>query len=577
MTDTLQYYIIDGIAPFFSAIDTRDGETLNWSKVPFARLEKEDRLSPEIAGRVAARFEEYTDRAASLGFNCITLDDVAHLVCLDMYPRELCEKISDYQRLYSRLIRAARDRGMTVLVTTDLMFFNHHIEAHTSMRDGPTVHLMATTLRRLFKAFPGIGGVVIRLGESDGIDVAGDFRSRLVIRTPAQCRRYIRGLLPLFEKYDRLMVVRTWSLGAYRIGDLMWNPRTYDKVFGGVVSRHLIVSHKFGDTDFYRYLKLNNLFFEGQHQKIVELQARREYEGFGEFPSFTGFDYEGYRRTLEECRDLAGISVWCQTGGWSRFRRLSFLPSSSLWNEINAYVTIKIFRDRLSALEAIAEFCREKLPGKDPRKLIRLLSLSDTLVKELWYLPEFSRQRLYFRRLRVPPLLWIFWDTIVVNHTIRKVLRRLVRRRREAIREGYQALYKIREMRGLAGDLGIDQSMFDFQYDTFRLVATAREYFLGQWSAELGERIERMAHEYRNRYPNGFVIEHDFAPVRIKKRVIKAIFKLCLRRRPDYRTADSLFLLRLTGWFYPLVRVWERRRMPEFVQKQAMGIQVLFK
>jgi hypothetical protein len=140
----------------------------------------------------------------------------------------------------------------------------------------------------------------------------------------------VRSLLPLFERFDRLLIVRTWTLGAFEIGDLMWNELTFQSVFGGIESQNLVVSHKYGETDFFRYLNLNPLFYRGAHQKMVELQARREYEGFGEFSSFVGFEYERYARYLTDCDNVVGICVWCQTGGWSHFKRLTWLHRSSI-------------------------------------------------------------------------------------------------------------------------------------------------------------------------------------------------------------------------------------------------------
>jgi hypothetical protein len=248
-----------------------------------------------------------------------------------------------------------------------------------------------------------------------------------------------------------------------------------------------------------------------------------------------------------------------------------------LWNEINTYVTIRIFKDHLTGEEAAADFCRRFLPGKDTETMSHLLRLSDRVIKELWYLPDFSQRRLYFRRVRIPPLVWIFWDTIVINHPLRRTIKRLVTDRRESIREGYRCLYKIREMHDLAAELGLDEAPFELQYDTFEVVALAREYILGRWSNELRQRIERRVENYRHEHPDGFVVELDFSPFPMKKLLLKLIFRLCLRPHRHYHMMERVFLIRFTGWFYPLIRVWERRRLPEFTRRQAMGLEVLFK
>jgi hypothetical protein len=433
------------------------------------------------------------------------------------------------------------------------------------------------SIRRLLKTFPEVEGIVLRLGEADGVDVDGDFHSQLLLRTARQGRRLIRTILPQLERKRKLLIVRTWTLGAFPIGDLIWNKDTYDAVFGGLDSESLIVSHKYGETDFFRYLNLNPLFYHGSHQKIIELQARREYEGFGEFPSYIGPDCERYARYSSLCEKVVGMSVWCQTGGWSHFDHTTFCGRSSPWNEINAFVALRIFRDGIAHEEALVRYVDECSPGTKPGALLDLLTLADRVVKELWYLPEFSRRRTYFRRNRVPPLLWIFWDTIVINHTLRKVIRRFVHERREAIHDGYRTLSKIKRMKKLAREAGLDERVFDYQYDTFRIVAAAREYYLGPWDSRLAAEIRHLARAYRERYPHGFHIQYDFSPVRLKKWLIKTIFKLSLRPHPHYRLIDRFFVIRFASLVYPLFHLWQKKRLPRFAREQAMGIQILFK
>ncbi len=570
-----QFCLIDALAPFFAACP--DGGELNWSKVPFRMLETQGRLRPAAVETVVEAFEHYAAQVAALGYTAITLDDLPHLVSHSFYPKKLKDTITDYRSLYSHLFSVAASHGLDVFITTDVMFFNDAIDAHTHGRDGAVLRLLARTVRELFRSFPMVRGVVVRIGESDGVDVQDAFQSRLVIKTIKQCRRYIRSLLPLFERFDKLLVVRTWSLGAFEIGDLMWNPVTYRRVFGAIHSSNLVVSHKFGETDFFRYLNLNPLFFEPGHQKIVELQTRREYEGFGEFPSFVGFDYERYARYLSECEDMVGIMVWCQTGGWTHMRRLTYLRDSSVWTELNTSVALRIFKDGMSAEDAAVVFAQEHLQPGDPREFVTLLRLTDQVIKELWYIPEFAQHRMYFRRTRVPPLLWVFWDTIVINHAMRKIIRRFVHERKEAIHDGYRMLHKIRTMKEIAARFGIDQQYFELQYDTFRILATAREYYLGPWDVQVARTIERLAAEYRTKYPNGFHILCDFSPVRFKKWMIKTIFWLSLRPHPHYRALDRYFLIRFASLIYPLVNWWQRRGLPEFAREQAMGIQVLFR
>ncbi|MBD3346869.1 MAG: glycosyl hydrolase family 67 [Chitinivibrionales bacterium] len=569
-------YIIDANAPLFNTRFSKN-RTVNWSKAPFEHLERGGTIDKSVSTRVLQEYKNYVEQVALLGYNAISLDDVAHLVSIDFYPQKLRNTISDYKAFYSKFFDIASRLNLKIFLTTDIMFYNNYIDTYTRNKDSHNIHLLSIALKRLFKEFPQVNGVIFRIGESDGIDVHGEFNSRLIIKRPAQARRYIQSLLPVFESYNRLLIFRTWTLGAYPIGDLMWNPDTYHAVFDKITSKNFVISLKYGDTDFHRHLHLSPLFFESSHKKIIELQTRREYEGFGEFPSFVGFDYEKYYSQLSSCNSLIGIYAWCQTGGWSRFTRLSFQNKSSLWNELNTNAAIDIFRCGKSAEKAVEDFASRYFPDNDPSLLLRLVKLSDIVVKDLWYLPEYSRRTLYFRRIRIPPLFWVFWDTIIINHFVRKILRRFVHNRDEAIKEGYRALYKIKEIRRLGMQLGMDEQMFDFYFDTFEILALAREYFLGPWSPGLNIKIEKIIEHYERKYPSGFKIEKDFSPLTIRSFIIKAVFRMCLRPHAHYRPIDKFFLIKFTGWFYPLIKNIQHHRFPEFADKQAMGTQVLFK
>ena len=66
------------------------------------------------------------------------------------------------------------------------------------------------------------------------------------------------------------------------------NPESYDEVLDGIDSPHLIVSTKYTLGDFYSYLPLNDTLEPGDQRRIVELQSRREFEGFGALPNDLG-------------------------------------------------------------------------------------------------------------------------------------------------------------------------------------------------------------------------------------------------------------------------------------------------
>ncbi len=335
---------------------------------------------------------------------------------------------------------------------------------------------------------------------------------------------------------------------------------------------------KYGESDFFRYLSLNRQFFRIDLPKIIEFQARREYEGAGEYPSFIGWDCERYAKELAAASGVIGLSVWCQTGGWHGFRRLAFLDEDAVWIELNVAAAIGVVRDRLPVEAAVEKF----VGAERARATLELLRRSDEVVRELLYIQEYAGQRLYFRRVRIPPLLQVYWDTIFINDATRKVLGHFVHDPERAIREGEAAFANFDRMEVCADVAGLPVEDVRFMRDTFRILLLARRYYLLPFEAELADEIEEAKRRYKKRWPrklrHRYRIKTSFAPTHVKRRTIAWVSRLVIRNRPEYRTVfDRLFTLRVLSWIYWLFRVRHRKAMPKFLRKSAMGVDVVFK
>ncbi len=572
----MEWRIIDGIGPFFQA--NQGKQRINWSKIPFADLEQGNRIDSGLKKSITADFERLIDRVSALGFNAVTLDDVAHILPVPAYPESLSQKIAYYRDFYSNLFSIAAERQIAVLMTTDVMFYNDVLRSMIGKRVPNVAAFLKEELNNLFREFPSIAGIVTRIGESDGLDVKGDFHSELIIRTPHQARVLLKSLLPVFESNGRTWIFRTWGVGAYAIGDLMWNRVTFERTFRGINSPNLIVSHKYGESDFFRYLPLNKQLLRGGCRKIIELQARREYEGFGEYPSFIGWDYEIYARQLRNRSDIAGFSVWCQTGGWTSFRRRTFLDTNAIWNELNTQVTIDIFKRGWTVETSVAQWLETWYPHIPAKQFLVFLRLSDEVIKELLYIDQFSQRKLFFRRVRVPPLLWVYWDHIIINHSMRKMLRCFVTDGEAKVLQGRMALAKITDMREMAENWGLPARDLQFQYDTFKILAAARAYYFQEFNPEIIRKIKELTKEYRQTYSSRYAIRLNAKPMPLSRRLFKRGLRIILRDQRRYRVLDHLLTIRILAWFYPLLRRFSQNRLPTtFADQQAMGIDTVFR
>ena len=565
--------IIDTIGPFMEGIQ---GETINWSKINFAALETNGRLTPATRKKLIARFHTHLRRIRDIGYNAISIDDLAHIARLPFYSPALSALLADYTKLYMEIFSLAKHYDLAIYVTTDYLFSHPDITRYRQDNNLNAQDFFTEALRHVFEQFPQIDGVILRIGENDGKDVTDGFLSSLVLQTPEKANALLKKILPLFEQNGKTLIFRTWTVGVYRIGDLIWNPKTFDTVFASIKSESLIISMKYGDTDFMRGLELNPLFFRSNHKKIVELQTRREWEGMGVYASFVGWDYDKYRTQLAHAKNMVGISVWCQTGGWAKsaWTNITYGTKSSFWNELNTEITLHIFHNAQSLARAIDLFCVSR-NIHDPASFTRLLRVADTAIKKGLYVPEISRQTLYFRRSRIPTLIWLTWDKTLINPLTIRILKTLVRHPDNAIKDSEDAITAIGEMHALAVQLQLSPEVLRsimFQLHTFRLFARIRQVILQDTSSHIVRQLNRDIVNYQKTYPEHYTITP--LPTTHYQRLPVWLLPLGVRHSAHYRLWDRLLLASS-----PLQRRFVQyalTRSQSHLADQSMGIDVLF-
>lgn len=565
----LEWTIVDGIGPFFRCAP--EG-TINWSKIPFEALDSAWEERPqELWEQIEADFATLCSKSSRMGFNVITLDDLAHLALHDFYGEELKEKIVRYREAYRRLFRIAQDHGLQVWITSDIVFMNPAIRRSVGSSRAAMERFFRESCEQLLRDFEEVKGLVLRFGESDGLDVAGDFTSELFIKTSVHLRRFVRSLLPIFEQRDATLVLRTWTVGVYPIGDIIWNPRTLNRALKGIESDHLVLSMKYGESDFFRYLPLNDAFWTTPLNKIIELQCRREYEGAGRFPSFIGYEYEIYRNELENNPEIKGIMIWIQTGGWTRCRRLTFLEPSGIWNELNARVTVALFHSSRSCDEILTQLGKKVLPGMNNETVQQLCRTSHHSVRRLFYVRDFALKRLFFRRVRIPPLMGITWDTVWVHPLLGRIFGFFIEDRHRLIRETWEAVSDLEDLIEALEEGPAKEDVKALQHLAVA-IGLGREHILGLGDEKGMLRLK----SWKGREGDGYDIRlfdsnlpHSFD--------LQKWFSLLVRQDANYRWFDQIVTLRLVGWCFPLVYFFKKKHIPRELRDQAMGIESLFK
>ncbi len=570
-------YMVDASAPFFVRHKRKKeddaNQSINWSKAPTHELNRDGKVKKKTHRKIREGFELYVKRLARLGYNSLSIDEAAFLLppCNESEDSRVSKWVQKYRKHYRRLFKIARDQKMVPYLTSDV-WYNIHTPHGTSRSD--LFQHMAESLDALLQDFPELGGIILRIGESDGVDVQSPFRSQLVIKKPAHLRECLERLLPVFEKHSRVLIFRTWTLGAGKIGDLLWNRSTLDRSIPSAClgSDFFLLSYKFSQSDFIRYQPLNPFALTSPAPYILELQARREYEGFGEFPCFVGFDYATYARQLRGNPMLQGIHVWCQTGGWSRFRNFSFMKRRSIFNELNTAVTLQLFKNDGDLDQALEHYGYK---GQDLIRIHRFLQLADDLIKQVVYIPSFASKSLFINRSRIPSLIHVLWDRITVTSLLSVFTRYFATDPNSDAMRARAAMQGLPEMRKLASKLGLKYDIA-FHEGTLRLMHLAQKALLRGEDSK--DELKSFYDEYASRFPHSYMLTFRMDPLGpLQKGLLNFVFRLLIRQRAQYRFFDRM-LFSIAGGFivYVLLPLF-RRYLPSTLDQQAMPLAELIR
>lgn len=568
----MDLFLIDAIGPFFRGLRKNK---VNWSKIPFMHL---DGLTEEEWEGIGEELRRFAGEVKAQGYTAVSLDDVAHLAHHGLHEEDVRERIARFRRRFEPFIRMLReDHGLDVYLTSDVLPLTPALE---EILDGDHAAMEAYFLgliTRLLDEVTGLSGVILRIGESDGTDVRDQVRTRLHVRCPDELNELLKRLLPEFEKRGKTLILRTWTVGAHPVGDLMWNPETLRRVLQGVDSARLIVSMKHGESDFFRYLPLNPLFREGGCRMLIEVQARREYEGAGEYPSFVGTECEAWASDLADCAQVAGVSVWCQTGGWHRFQRRAFLEKdgSDVWIRINTSVVIAVFRDSGAARDGVMRVVGEEATDA----AMRLLQNAERVIRGILYMGAYARKPMYFRRVRIPPLFHVYWDTVFVNRDVRSLLRWLVDDEEKELRAGEEVIGLFPAMLEDVRVAGLRVEDIEHMRDLMEILLLARRYCLGPQVGGWEERIAEAKRAYKERWPKKrrYRIRTVSGRMDYPRILVGAVARLIFRSRPVYRVWDRWLIVPLPGVLYRALHRCSPDSLPKFLRKSAMGVDVVLR
>ncbi len=394
----------------------------NWSSFPFGQLDL-----PHAPYVDAAQLDWGVERAIAhlqilrgQGYTGVVVDNLAHLVTLDaagIMPAAspTRRRTLVYRDAFTRLFAAAAALGLEVFVTSDMQWSTPELRraAGRLRAENPRLaELNRLALVELFSVFPQVRGVVLRVGEAGGAHNQGAaYTGHMIYTTPAALRSLIAGLLPVAEAHDRLLIVRTWSIGIGALGDLICAPERYHAVFDGFATPNLLVSIKHGPADFFRRLPPNPTIGLPGPRQIVELQTRREYELFGLAPSSVAELHQAAIQRAVASGQVVGIWAWNSTGGWGGGTATLGATGWNLWTELGSALTAALAQEPGLDSEAfVRAWLAERLPKPVFAQAVADLYLgSASLLEDGWYFGRLPHAIPRLGSLHLAPLLWVWW------------------------------------------------------------------------------------------------------------------------------------------------------------------------
>ena len=295
--------------------------------------------------REKGKLVQYSKRMAEYGYNAIAMPWFLEFINFDLledgqaiYPSNSIyrQRHAALQEHFRELMAVCDSNGLKTYLWTDMLQLTSPIKDYLENRFGtidtedPALwSVYEVAAREIFESFSSVDGLIIRIGEAGTIynNPDWDYYSELYIRTDEAVRQMLKAFLTAAEAYDKQIIFRTWSVGVGEIGDMHTNSETYNRILGDISSEHLVVSTKYCRGDFYSWHELNPTLLTGTHRRITELQAKREYEGFGAIPNYVAPLHQvAFQAFIEGNPYFEGVWVWTQYGGPLRAGPLIIYP-----------------------------------------------------------------------------------------------------------------------------------------------------------------------------------------------------------------------------------------------------------
>lgn len=405
----------DGISPFFQP----NQNISSYSNIPFYELDTTSwaLVSQKALETSKENFKKYIKLLKENWYNSISLDDLNHLITLKkswIYKNSNIEKRNNiYKKYYKELINIARSENIQVYITTDMQFYTDIMEEKIwkiSANNKKLEKLNKEAFEELFSDLWEISWVIMRIWEWWKAYNSWDYKSKIIYKDDENVNKLLKEILPIFEKNWKKLIFRTWTIGIWEIWNLIVDKKTYDETFTWITSNNLIVSVKSTPWDFFYFESLNPTIWYWNLKQIIEIEVRREYEWWWDFPNYMWDYYKEIYDKIKDKKNIIWVWNWNQTWWWWWWKNILFNFWFNFWNEINFYAVGQILKWENINLNTILD--KYNFSKGEKNVLKDILSSSREIIKKWWYINDYREKEIKISWIFLPPLNRIWWDRV---------------------------------------------------------------------------------------------------------------------------------------------------------------------
>lgn len=499
----------DGISPFFQA----NQNISSYSNIPFYELDKN---TPDLVDKKALEtskenFKKYIKLLKENWYNSISLDDLNHLISFKkswIYKDSNIEKRNNiYKNYYKELINIAKNENISVYITTDMQFYTDLMEEKIwkiSTNNKKLEDLNKEAFEELFSDLGEISWVIMRIWEWWKAYNSWDYKSKIIYKDPEDVNKLLKEILPILEKNSKKLIFRTWTIWIGEIWDLVVDKKTYDETFSGITSNNLIVSVKQTPGDFFYFESLNPTIWYWNLKQIVEIEVRREYEWWWDFPNYMWDYYKEIYDEIKEKNNVIGVWNWNQTWWWWWWKNILFNFWFNFWNEINFYVVWQILNWKEINLDEILD--KYNFSDEQKNVLKDILLSSREIIKKWWYINNYREKEIKIWWIFLPPLNRIWWDRISSSPIILSLIYNSLDSKIKTIEESSYLLWiqkkELEEWWKVKWNSDLDNKIYftlENRYKIFEILQIFKKSFINYfqtWSKENFSEIDEKIKDY---------------------------------------------------------------------------------